>query len=395
MEQTSIVGQLLQQNHERDAALLCERACPNTGAERLDPARERVPDWENIRSPFSRDADRILHSMAFTRYIDKTQVFYLFDNDFITHRVLHVQFVSKIARTIARALRLNEDLAEAIALGHDIGHAPFGHDGEELLNDICKETGIGAFCHNAQGVRWVLELENKGRGWNLCVQTLDGMLTHNGESWNRELAPRRDKTADDVRAEYDECLRGSEYARLLTPMTLEGCVTRFADVIAYVGRDIEDAIKLSLVERTDLPVEAVRVLGDNNSSIINTLVMDLLENSAGRDCVCYSEPVFEALQALLKFNYERIYLNPRAHEQKSKLRGLFEVIFKSSLDDLQNERPDSNIMEFYARRADASHIRNTPPARLVVDYISGMTDDFFIAEARRLLLPVGFGRHAR
>ncbi|MCX7048645.1 MAG: HD domain-containing protein, partial [Candidatus Sumerlaeota bacterium] len=361
---------------------------------RLEPEREKVPDLENIRSPFFHDSDRILHSMAYTRYIDKTQVFYLFENDFITHRVLHVQFVSKIARTIARCLQLNEDLCEAIALGHDIGHVPFGHDGETFLNDICVKNGIGAFCHNAQSVRWMLELENKGRGLNLCLQTLDGMLCHNGELWLERLEARRGKTWEQFLEEYHACMRDQGASKKLIPMTLEGCVTRFADVIAYVGRDIEDAIKLELIRRNDLPPQAVRVLGDGNSTIINTLVMDLIATSAGHDSVAYSKPVLDALQLLLEFNYRRIYLNPRAREKEDKLRRLFEVIYEDSLRDLTECRKESHIMRFYERRMECDHIRNAPPARLVVDFISGMTDDFFLAEARRILLPAGFGHKA-
>jgi len=156
METKAIYRDILERNRAREEATLCRFACPSAAAVRRDPLREKVPDWENIRSPFFHDADKILHSLAYTRYIDKTQVFYLFDNDHITHRVLHVQIVSKIARVIARCLRLNEDLVEAISLGHDIGHVPFGHDGEAILNDICVANGIGAFCHNAQSVRWML-----------------------------------------------------------------------------------------------------------------------------------------------------------------------------------------------------------------------------------------------
>ena len=133
------------------------------------------------RQAFSVDVDRILHSLAYARYIDKTQVFYLVKNDHITHRVLHVQLVSKIARTIGRFLNLNEDLIEAIALGHDIGHTPFGHDGEHFLSEICRDHGIGYFCHNLQSVQFLEKVERKGKGWNLCLQTLDGILCHDGE----------------------------------------------------------------------------------------------------------------------------------------------------------------------------------------------------------------------
>lgn len=219
------------------------------------------------RQNFSLDVDRILHSMAYTRYIDKTQVFYLIENDHITHRVLHVQLVSKIARTIGRFLGLNEDLIEAIALGHDIGHTPFGHDGERFLSQICERHGIGSFQHNLQSVQFLERVERKGRGWNLCVQTLDGILCHDGEVHDQRLQPEWGKDFE----KFDQCMAAKrrDPHLALTPMSLEGCVVRMADTISYIGRDIEDAIRLGLVARADLPDEAVKVLGSTNGTTQN------------------------------------------------------------------------------------------------------------------------------
>ncbi len=181
-----------------EKTILSSEATLNSEGQR----RQREPLLEEgYRQPFSIDSDRIMHSMAYTRYIDKTQVFYLIENDHITHRVLHVQLVSKIARTIGRFLGLNEDLIEAIALGHDIGHTPFGHDGERILSQICNESGIGYFHHNVQSVQFLDWVERKGNGWNLCLQTLDGILAHDGEVHNLQLIPQRKKVFADLEKE--------------------------------------------------------------------------------------------------------------------------------------------------------------------------------------------------
>ena len=248
------------------------------------------------RQNFSLDADRILHSLAYSRYIDKTQVFYLIKNDHITHRVLHVQLVSKVSRTIGRLLGLNEDLIEAIALGHDIGHPPFGHDGERFLSELCQASGIGHFFHNIQGVRFLEQIERKGRGWNLTLQVLDGILCHNGEVHSRILAPDRGKTFEHMDREMHD--QENDPMRDIPPMTLEGCVVRMADTISYVGRDIEDAIRLGLITREDIPDHCRQVMGDTNGTIVYTLVEDLVSCSLGKDHVSFSEEVSQALARL-------------------------------------------------------------------------------------------------
>jgi len=177
--------------NRRENEMLSPLAVRNADGVRRMPDERMESDY---RQAFSVDVDRILHSLAYARYIDKTQVFYLVKNDHITHRVLHVQLVSKIARTIGRFLSLNEDLLEAIALGHDIGHTPFGHDGEHFLSEICRNHGIGYFQHNLQSVHFLEKVEHKGEGWNLCLQTLDGILSHDGEIHNEKLLPVTDKT---------------------------------------------------------------------------------------------------------------------------------------------------------------------------------------------------------
>ena len=253
------------------------------------------------RQDFAVDADRILHSRAYTRYIDKTQVFYLIDHEHISHRVLHVQLLSKIARTIGKFLRLNEDLLEAIALGHDIGHPPFGHDGERILSALCRAQGIGPFLHSIQGVRFLERLEKNGRGLNLSLQVLDGILSHDGETHLERLSPERDKTFADL--EEDIRRKLADPGVSLKPMTLEGCVVRLADTISYIGRDLEDAITLNLVRREELPGEVAMRLGRTNGAIIYALVTDLITHSFEKNYVGYSPEVGALLKRLKEFNY--------------------------------------------------------------------------------------------
>ena len=189
---------------------------------------ERLKENES-RTAFSKDTDRIIHSMNYTRYIDKTQVYSFIENDHITHRVLHVQLVSKIARTIGRILNLNLDLIEAIALGHDVGHTPFGHTGESFLNNICIKENIGYFRHNAQSVRALKDIE----GVNITLQTLDGILAHNGEMLQSEYRPQ-EKTKEQFLKEVEESFTEEDYDKKIVPMTLEGCVVRICDIIASI-----------------------------------------------------------------------------------------------------------------------------------------------------------------
>jgi dGTPase len=291
---------------DQEAKQLSERAALNRGATRRALEERRDTDY---RQDFSIDVDRILHAHAYARYIDKTQVFYLVKNDHITHRVLHVQLVSKIARTIGRYLRLNEDLIEAISLGHDIGHAPFGHDGERYLSELCENYDIGSFQHNVQSVQFLDKVERKGIGWNLCLQTLDGILCHDGEVHDQMLQPVTQKTFDTLDRELATKKKDPHFT--LTPMTLEGCVVRIADTIAYVGRDIEDAIRLNLIERSELPPDSVACLGNTNGTIVFNLVTDIIQTSFQKPYVAFSSDVSDALKRLKRFNLERIYLNPK------------------------------------------------------------------------------------
>ena len=337
------------------------------------------------RENFSIDSDRILHSLAYSRYIDKTQVFYLIKNDHITHRVLHVQLVSKIGRTIGRLLNLNEDLIEAIALGHDIGHAPFGHDGERFLSDLSKGHDLGNFLHNVQGVRFVDVIEKKGCGWNLSLQVLDGILCHNGEVHNVRLYPDKDKDFNLLDEEINKLKENRDFS--IWPMTLEGCVVRMADTISYIGRDIEDAIRLDLIKRDEIPEACRRILGDTNGTIVYTLVEDLISESLEKPYISFSPEVADAMKRLKDFNQEFIYRNPKVKNQTNKLKLMFELLFEKYYEDLMSGNDGSVIFKEFLDGMSSQYGKKTPAAMIVRDFIAGMTDDYFLRQCQENFMP--------
>jgi dGTPase len=348
---------------------------------------------EGHRQNFAVDADRILHSRAYTRYIDKTQVFYLISHEHISHRVLHVQLLSKIARTIGKFLRLNEDLLEAIALGHDIGHPPFGHDGERILSALCEAHGIGPFLHSIQGVWFLDRLEKQGRGLNLSLQVLDGILCHDGEPHLERLSPQGDKTFAHLEAEIETKLADPEAH--LKPMTLEGCVVRLADTISYIGRDLEDAIALKLVRREELPLEVGEQLGRTNGAIVYSLVADLITHSYDKNYVGYSPEVGGLLKSLKEFNYRRIYNNARIKSETPKIEALFHHLFARFLADMEAGREDSPIWVDFLAAMDPGYQQSRQPAEIVRDFLASMTDAYFLRTSRELFFPkslkMGFG----
>ena len=364
---------------------ICDEAACSTYAAKNDEAIRRKPEkrlLSDYRMPYSTDGDRILHSLSYTRYIDKTQVFYLIKNDHISHRVLHVQFLSKIARTIARYLKLNEDLIEAIALGHDIGHAPFGHDGELFLTKIALEKNLPPFLHNVWSVRFLDYLERGGTGLNLCLATLDGILTHDGEIHAEKIEPFPAKTFETL---YDELrYKLSNPKAVLMPMTLEACVVRMADTISYIGRDIEDAILLKLIERKDLPEESTKVLGDTMGTIVFTLVTDIIMNSAGKPHISMSSDVSHALMTLKNFNLNRIYLNPAIKFQYSLIEDAFHRLFEAYLGKLRENNVKASIFKTFLNNMNDAYKTTESHEAMVIDFIAGMTDRFFVAEAERL-----------
>jgi dGTPase len=352
-----------------------------------DGIRRQTDVQTGHRQAFAIDADRILHSRAYTRYIDKTQVFYMVSNDHITHRVLHVQLVSKIARTIGRLLRLNEDLIEAIALGHDIGHPPFGHDGESELAKLCQEQGLPPFQHNVQSIQFLDRLEKGGRGWELTLQTLDGILCHDGEIHRRYLRPDRNKDFEVFDKDLAE--KSLNPAKELLPMTLEGCVVRLCDTIAYIGRDIEDAIELKLINREDIPVNCRKVLGNTNGTIVYHLVEDLISNSlaAGdgerlaEDWIGFSPTVSDSLQELKEFNYKYIYLNELIKRDFPKIQQCYRVLFQTYLDHVTQQSKSSAIYKEMLNNMNPDYLENQSAPEIVRDFVAGMTDDYFLKEA--------------
>lgn len=380
-----LLQKIIEQNNRREKSIMCEEACFSKDAIRFFPKREKIPDEKNIRQPFFHDTDRIMHSLSYTRYIDKTQVFSFFNNDNITHRVLHVQFVSKIARVIARSLKLNEDLIEAIALGHDIGHSPFGHTGEYFLNNLCSQNNIGTFMHNVQSVRNLMYLEGKAEGLNLTLQVLDGILTHNGEGLANNITPKYKKNKEEFMGEYEGLING-EVREDIASMTKEGVVVRFSDVIAYIGRDIEDAIMLGIIKRSDLPKEVAVLLGDKNDEIINNLALDLIEHSYNKPYIGFTDKIFEALVKLQSFNYKNIYLHQETEAEKNKLKDMFNKLFEYYLKELEENQIESKIYKYKMEKSE-DYIKTTPNKRVVIDYMAGMTDNYFIRMYKEKFMP--------
>ena len=340
------------------------------------------PYEEDIRPTYFRDVDRIIYSLSYTRYIDKTQVFSLEDNDNISKRMVHVQFVSKIARTIGRALNLNEDLIEAIALGHDLGHVPFGHTGEAILNELSLKYDNTYFNHNVQSARLLMYVENNGKGNNISIQTLDGILCHNGEFVSDKYMPV-EKTKESFVKQYLDCYTNPEAIKKLVPMTLEGCVVRLSDIIGYVGRDIEDAIRLGVLKKESIPKEIADVLGYDNKDIINTIILDIIENSKDKPYIKMSDEIFNALKKLKAFNYQEIYNKANTKEQINQYKKMFAELFEVYLNQLKNNVDDADIFTVFLNDMCDEYISGTNDARKVIDYIAGMTDNYFINQYKK------------
>ena len=334
---------------------------------------------EDIRPNYYRDIDRIIHSLSYTRYSDKTQVFSNSDNDHISKRIIHVSLVSKIARTIGRALNLNEDLIEAISLGHDLGHTPFGHVGEKMLNKISIDNNEGYFMHNVESVRELMYLENNGEGKNITIQVLDGILCHNGERLLKKYVYKT-KSKEDFLNDYEKSYKDKIYANNLIPMTLEACVVRLSDIIGYIGRDLEDAIEKNIIKRNDLPKSIINVLGNNNKDIINTIILDVINNSYDKNYIKLSNEIYSSLNDLIKFNYENIYNKANTKEQIKEYELMFNTVFNKCLYILNNNKRNENIYINFLNKMNDSYINNNTNERKVIDYIAGMTDDYFIKE---------------
>lgn len=292
-----------------------------------------------LRTDFIRDRDRIIHCKSFRRLKHKTQVFLAPQGDHYRTRLTHTLEVSQIARTISRALRLNEDLTEAIAMGHDLGHTPFGHSGEDVLKRLLP----GGFEHNEQSLRVVEKLENGGVGLNLTFEVRDGILHHKKSG---------------------------------TPATLEGAVVSFADRIAYINHDIDDSIRAGILSEKDIPAACVDVLGDSHGKRIDTMIRDIVEQSTEKPTVCMSARVMEQFDALRNFMFERVYRNPAAKSEESKAKRVIEELFGYYLNHVE-ELPAEFLQYLDADGAE----------RVTADYIACMTDTYAVREYERLFVP--------
>lgn len=365
----------VKQNMTRKNLNLSPYACPDDQAFRL----KKEEDDNDFRTPFYRDIDRVIYTLSYMRYMDKTQVFSFNENDNISKRMTHVQMVSKIGRTIGRALCLNEDLIEAAALGHDLGHVPFGHLGEKILNDLSLEYGEGYFNHNVQSVRILTNLENGGKGANITLQVLDAIMCHNGELELKEYRPK-EKTKFDFIKEYKKTYIDKSAVTKLVPMTLEGCVVRVSDIIAYIGKDVEDAIRMHLIRKEEIPANVRKTLGTSNSEIINTIINDIVSNSLDKPYIKMSDNIFKALVELKKFNYEYIYSKANTEQDIQMYKKIFKTVFEYNLEQLSKENRKSHIYTLFLNDMSEIYLNKTNNIRKVIDYIAGMTDDFIVTE---------------
>jgi dGTPase len=309
-------------------------------ATRSYPARRREPEPDSpVRTPFQRDRDRIAHSKAFRRLKHKTQVFIAPEGDHYRTRLTHTLETCFIARTVARALGLNEDLTEAIGLGHDLGHPPFGHIGEEVLDGAIKERGGTGFRHNEHSLRLVEQLERDGRGLNLTDQVRDGILNHTGSR---------------------------------KPATLEGRIVRLVDRVAYINHDIDDAVRAGVISEADLPTEQIERLGPTGAARIDALVRDIVEQSRQAGDIVQSEKMGGAMLRLRKFMFDRVYLGPEARSEHDRVLRTLTTLVDHYLEDPERMAPGPP---------------GEDPLQRVADYVAGMTDRYCIATFRRIALP--------
>lgn len=348
-------------------------------------SRVRSRTGGDVRSPYYRDTTAIIHSSPFRRLKHKTQVFFAPSNDHICTRMEHVLHVASIATAICRAMGLNDEMAWAIGMGHDLGHTPFGHIGEHILSDLMVKKGFEPFEHEINGLRVVDFLSHL----NLTYAVRDGIVSHCGEHFIRTISP-------DFKVKDLSSITKKAGIR---PATWEGCVVRFSDQIAYLGRDFEDASRLGIVSRAEVPVICTKVLGATNGEIINTLVEDIISNSEKEGCIAFSEDVYEAVKVMKDFNYKHIYLSPMLAGYEEYFRRLINLIYDylSELLDKCGFEKDLYLKEgnmlsagfynFIVEKKDAYIEHDGNLDRIVFDYIAGMSDNFCIDCGNEILRP--------
>ncbi len=326
-----------QESEEIEFATLSEYA----SFSRYSKGRDTKEDECDIRTCYQRDRDRIIHCKAFRRLKHKTQVFLAPAGDHYRTRLTHTLEVSQIARTIAKALRMNEDLTEAIALGHDLGHTPFGHAGESALNDVCKE----GFAHYRQSLRVVELLEKKGQGLNLTKEVRDGIVNHRTSG---------------------------------NPSTIEGKIVRISDKIAYINHDIDDAIRGKILSEEDLPAEYTDILGHSKKERLNTMILDIVRQSRNKPDIIMSEIIDKAMKDLRNFMFKHVYSNPMAKGEENKAKTMLKSLYQYYLEHL-HEMPEEYIW--------LVEQKNESAARVVCDYIAGMSDQYSVRKYEELFVP--------
>lgn len=369
------------------------RAQDSDAVRRFDRQQDQASPW---RPAYVRDIEKILHLPAYNRYAGKTQVFSFRSNDDLSRRGLHVQLVARIARDIGYALGLNCDLIEAIGLGHDLGHTPFGHAGERFLNDVYRDRTGWWFFHNVHSVRVMDRLY----GRNLTLQTLDGALCHNGEYEQRVFELSGLSTFDELDSAVRDCgAYGGAAIGHLRPMTLEGCVVRISDIIAYVGRDRQDAIEAGLLNEDSFDDG----LGSRyNSWILTRASVDIIQNSYGKDRIEMSDEMFAEIRRAKAENYSKIYRSSGIEGERAEVLGrAFELMYDHFLRDLVKEDRSSFIFRHHIDRIERtlSYYDQVYPWRddldqTVVDYIASMTDGYFAELASKLFPDLEFPRRA-
>ncbi len=344
-----------------------------------------IPRKPDIRGDYFRDQTAIIHSTPFRRLKHKTQVFFSPQNDHICTRIEHVLHVSTIATSICKGLELDVELAQAIALGHDLGHAPFGHAGERILNQLAQD--MGGFIHEVHGLRVVDKLTRDGQGLNLTYAVRDGIVSHCGEQFEKTIRP-----------EIEEKNLNQIGTRQSAPLTYEGCVVRMSDIIAYLGRDIEDAIIAGLITPRDVPQNLKKSLGTTNGEIIDAFVHDVITASNETEVITFSDAKFELLFQLKEFNYERIYNHHAIIESDSAISEIITKIFQFITEQFKKYQFDFDAYQSSSRRV-LRHFgeslkkrrelyqSETCPKRCVIDHIAGMTDAYALESARELMFP--------
>ena len=348
------------------------------------------PYKEDVRGAYFRDQTAIIHSTAFRRLKHKTQVFFAPENDHICTRIEHVLHVATIAKSICRGLNangwdLNDEMAFAIGLGHDIGHAPFGHIGEDILHNIIKKKNL-KFIHEINSYRVVQYMANDGKGLNLTYGVKDGIICHNGEKYEQFLQPC--ETPNELDKIKD---------RNVKPSSFEGCIVRFSDKIAYLGRDIEDGITAKFIKKKDIPTKISEKIGTSNSEIIDAFVNDLINTSKNNDKIGFSDEKYELLKLLRNFNYKNIYLNdnnnafPYAETILNSIFGFIFDLYKNYKTDYKKyEKADKKLINHFGRhlfQMKDFYTKDVVPEIIITDFISGMTDLYILEAMKQITFP--------